>query len=284
MRRISHKKSCSIMHTANAATGTENTPALKTSLFVSPFSLHLLPMASIPTLSPSLPTLSPSLPTLSPHSSLHSNPNHCTLPLTSLFGTRITLQRATSSSRSLPNTNCRATSATVSFSLPTPKPISDAPEKTPKWSARAIKSYAMAELEARRIKFPNTGTETLLMGILIEGTSRAAKFLRANGITLFKVREETIKLLGKSDLFYFSPEHPPLTEPAQSALDWAIEEKLKSGEGGEINVTHILLGIWSQKESAGQQIMAALGFNDEKAKELAKTIDGDVDLSFKRQT
>ncbi|XP_027358723.1 ATP-dependent Clp protease ATP-binding subunit CLPT1, chloroplastic-like [Abrus precatorius] len=234
--------------------------------------------ASLFTPMASIPTISSSLHTISPHSSSHSNPS-----LTSLFGTRITLQRATSSTLFLLNKNCRATSATVSFSLPTPKPLSDTPEKTPKWSARAIKSYAMAELEARKLKYPNTGTEALLMGILVEGTSRAAKFLRANGITLFKVREEIVELLGKSDLYYFSPEHPPLTEPAQKALDWAIEEKLKSGEGGEINVTYILLGIWSQKESAGQLILAALGFNDEKAKELANIIDGDVDLSFKRQ-
>ncbi|WVZ14860.1 hypothetical protein V8G54_012426, partial [Vigna mungo] len=253
----------------------QSNPSQNLTLFL--FSLHLFPMASIPTLSPSLTKLFP-------HSTPHSNSNHCTLPPTSLFGTRITLQRATSSSCSLPNTNCRSTSATVSFSLPSPKPLSDAPEKTPKWSARAIKSFAMAELEARKIKFPNTGTEAILMGILVEGTSRAAKFLRANGITLFKVRDETLNLLGKSDLYFFSPEHPPLTEPAQLALEWAIQEKLKSGEGGEINVTHMLLGIWSQKESAGQIILASLGFDDEKAKELAKTIDGDVDLSFKRQT
>lgn len=61
------------------------------------------------------------------------------------------------------------------------------------------------------------------------GTSVAAKYLRANGITLFKVREEIVNLLGKSDLYFFSPEHPPLTEPAQRALDWAIDQKLKSG-------------------------------------------------------
>ena len=65
--------------------------------------------------------------------------------------------------------------------------------------------------------------------LLIKGTSEAAKFLRANGITLFKVREETVKLLGKSDMYFFSPEHPPLTEPAQRALDWAVDEKMKSG-------------------------------------------------------
>ncbi|XLQ99875.1 hypothetical protein HN51_054591 [Arachis hypogaea] len=43
------------------------------------------------------------------------------------------------------------------------------------------------------------------------------------------VPEETVELLGKSDLYFFSPEHPPLTEPAQKALDWAMDEKLKSG-------------------------------------------------------
>lgn len=62
------------------------------------------------------------------------------------------------------------------------------------------------------------------------GTSWAAKFLRENGITLFKVRDETVNLLGKSDMYFFSPEHPPLTEPAQRALDWAIDAKLKSGK------------------------------------------------------
>ncbi|KAJ4952309.1 hypothetical protein NE237_029141 [Protea cynaroides] len=175
----------------------------------------------------------------------------------------------------------RAAVATVLFSLPTAKPERASTEKDSKWSARAIKSFAMAELEARKLKYPNTGTEALLMGILVEGTSQVAKFLRANGITLFKVREETVKLLGKSDMYFFSPEHPPLTEPAQRALDWAVDEKLKAGESGEITTTHLLLGIWSEKESAGHKIMAALGFDDEKAKELSKSMDKDVILSYR---
>ncbi|XP_043695006.1 ATP-dependent Clp protease ATP-binding subunit CLPT1, chloroplastic-like isoform X2 [Telopea speciosissima] len=166
--------------------------------------------------------------------------------------------------------------ATVLFSLPTGKPERASCEKIPKWSARAIKSFAMAELEARKLKYPNTGTEALLMGILVEGTSEAAKFLRANGITLFKVREETVNLLGKSDMYFFSPEHPPLTEPAQRALDWAVDEKMKSDESSEITTTHLLLGIWSEKESAGHKIMAALGFDDEKAKEIAKSVSSKI--------
>lgn len=38
-----------------------------------------------------------------------------------------------------------------------------------RWSCTGIKAYAMGELEARKLKYPTTGTEALLMGILIEG-------------------------------------------------------------------------------------------------------------------
>ncbi|XXG75986.1 hypothetical protein AAC387_Pa08g0437 [Persea americana] len=172
-------------------------------------------------------------------------------------------------------------SRTVFSSLPTAKTDKASAEKIYKWSARAIKAFGMAELEARKLKYSSTGTEALLMGILVEGTSLAAKFLRANGITLFKVREETVKRIGKSDLYYFSPEHPPLTEAAQRALDWAIDEKMKSGEDGEVTVTHLLLGIWVEKDSPGYEIMASLGFDDEKVQELAKSMDKDASLTYR---
>lgn len=110
------------------------------------------------------------------------------------------------------------------------------------------------------------------MGMLTEGTSQAARYLRANGITLFGVRDETIKLLGKADMYFFSPEHPPLTEPAQKALDWAVDEKRKTGNEGEVTTTHLLLGIWAQKGSAGHDVLAALGFDDKKAKELEEAL------------
>ncbi|KAL8151436.1 hypothetical protein V2J09_021244 [Rumex salicifolius] len=189
---------------------------------------------------------------------------------------------------------------TVLLSLPNSKPAEGSEEKLPKWSARAIRAFAMGELEARKLKHLNTGTESILMGILVEvyeylssetaalalnptagGTSLSAKFLRENGVTLFKVRDETVELLGKSDVYFFSPEHPPLTEQAKRALDWAIQEKLKSGEDGEMTATHLLLGVWAQEDSAGHMILKTLGFNDEKAKEIAKSMDKDVILNFR---
>lgn len=110
------------------------------------------------------------------------------------------------------------------------------------------------------------------MGLLIEGTNTAARFLLANGITIFKVRDESVKLLGKGDFYFFSPEHPPLTEDAQRVLDWAVDQKLNSGNDGEITTSHLLLGIWSEVDSPGHKILAALGFNDDKAKELEPLI------------
>ncbi|KAM7504665.1 hypothetical protein LguiB_003569 [Lonicera macranthoides] len=174
-----------------------------------------------------------------------------------------------------------STVATISFSLPTAKPERTS-GKSPKWSARAIKSFGMGRLEAIKMKFPKTETQFLLLGIMVEGTSLAAKFLRENDITMAKVREETINLLGKSYKYCEVEEQPPLTPQAQKALDWAVDEKLKSGETGEITTSHLLLGVWSQKDSAGHKILANLGFDDEKAKQIAKFMNADIILSFKK--
>ncbi|PSS33150.1 ATP-dependent Clp protease ATP-binding subunit like [Actinidia chinensis var. chinensis] len=195
--------------------------------------------------------------------------------VTSFIGTKLSIRPTSHRRRST------AASASAALSrLPTPKQ-GDSSEEPPKWSARAIKALVMGELEAHKLCYRQTGTESLLLGILVEGTSLAAKFLRANGITIFKVQDEIVKLLGKGNLFNRSPSTPPLTKPARRALDWAVDEKLKSGESGEITATYMLLGIWSVKESAGHRIMATLGFDDEKAKELAESKNKDVILSIK---
>lgn len=44
-----------------------------------------------------------------------------------------------------------------------------------------------------------------------------------------------------------------------------------------MTVSHLLLGIWAQEVSAGHIVMATLGFTDEKAKELAKTVSSMVE-------
>lgn len=211
-----------------------------------------------------------------------SSPSSSLIPPPSLLGKKLLVTQP--SRRCFVSKHRFLTSASTVLNVPTAQPENGSSDKIPKWSARAIKSLAMGELEARKLKYPTTGTEAILMGILVEGTSTAAKFLRGNGVTLFKVRDEIIKLLGKSDMYFFSPEHPPLTEPARKAVDWAVDEKKKSGVDGELTTAYLLLGVWSQKDSAGRQILEALGFNEDKAKQVAESMNEDVDLSFKKQS
>lgn len=129
----------------------------------------------------------------------------------------------------------------------------------------------MAELEARKLKYPTTGSEALLMGILTEGTSHASKVLRGHGLKLFDVRDETIELLGRADMYFSPAERPPLTEFAQRALDWAVGEQERTG-AKEVTPEHVLLGIWVQEDSAGHQILAKLGFNEQMAEEIRQPV------------
>ncbi|KAJ3684525.1 hypothetical protein LUZ61_013689 [Rhynchospora tenuis] len=169
----------------------------------------------------------------------------------------------------------------AALTLPTAKPERVTSDGELRWSARAIKSFALAELQARSLKRPKLDTEALLLGVLVDGTSEGAKYLREMGITLSKVREETCKVIGEWDWRYKSPLGLSLSDSAQRALDWAVDYKLKSGKDGEITVGHLVLGIWKQKESTGHKVLAALGFDSKKAKEFSKVAGNDAALSYR---
>ncbi|KAJ4828664.1 hypothetical protein Tsubulata_019540 [Turnera subulata] len=198
-------------------------------------------------------------------------------PLSSFPGNKLFTKHSNSGTFLL---RCRrSTVAKVLSCFPTEKFSS---QKSPRWSASALKSFGLAEVEAFKLQHATTGTESLILGILVEGTSQAAKFLRANGVNIFKVKDGIVNLLGRSDYFFFPSQGCcPLSEQAQRALDLAVEEKLKSGDNEEMTPTDVLLGIWSDTESAGHKILASLGFNDEKAKELVQSSNQDRAFSLK---
>ncbi|KAJ4787218.1 ATP-dependent Clp protease ATP-binding subunit clpA [Rhynchospora pubera] len=175
-----------------------------------------------------------------------------------------------------------STTTVAALALPTSKPERVTSDEKARWSARAVKSFALAELQARNMKRPKLGTEGLLLGLLVDGSSEGAKYLREMGITLAKVREETWKIIGELDRRCVAPRIGlPLSDSAQRALDWALDYKLKSGKDGEITIGHLVLGIWSQKESTGHKVLAALGFDGKKAKEFSKIAGNDAALSYR---
>ncbi|XP_078152386.1 ATP-dependent Clp protease ATP-binding subunit CLPT2, chloroplastic-like isoform X2 [Carex rostrata] len=173
--------------------------------------------------------------------------------------------------------------ATAALALPTAKPERVASNNKIRWSARAIKSFTLAELHARKFRRTELGTEALLLAVLADGTSEAAKYLCKIGITLTKVREETYKFI-EWNWRCCTPQKLSVNDSAQRALDWAVDYKLESGEvgeAGEITVGHLVLGIWSEKESPGHKVLAALGFDSENAKKLAKIANNDAPLSYR---
>eukprot|EP00252_Welwitschia_mirabilis_P013714 TRINITY_DN301_c0_g1_i1.p1 TRINITY_DN301_c0_g1~~TRINITY_DN301_c0_g1_i1.p1 ORF type:complete len:250 (+),score=35.50 TRINITY_DN301_c0_g1_i1:147-896(+) len=152
--------------------------------------------------------------------------------------------------------------------------VSDKPQT--KWNHKAIKAVCLGQLEAFRMKYLTTGTEALLLGILMEGTSFASKFLRDIGISVLKLRAEVIQMRGTPYKYAKRAERPPLTESAQKVLEWAVAETSKLGEDIEVTNIPILLGIWAQKGAAGQQLLAKFGFDDKKAEELAQLIKDEI--------
>lgn len=151
-----------------------------------------------------------------------------------------------------------------------------------KWSARATRALALGRMEAKKMCYPQSGTEAILMGLMLESTSPVAKYLRSNGFTFFDVQNEAINLLGRGNVFYKGPPEPPFTVQAKNALLWIADEMSKSGEDGEVSTAHLLLGIWAQKNSAARIIMTNLGFNDEKAKEVEKLKNQDMNYAVKQ--
>ncbi|GLJ56608.1 hypothetical protein SUGI_1238970 [Cryptomeria japonica] len=134
------------------------------------------------------------------------------------------------------------------MNLPTANSEWAANGKIPKWSESSIRSFCLGESVARKVRYPSLGTKAFLIGILMEGTSLTVKFLRANGFTLSKVREEMISLIGLPSIWDTKVEAEiPVSEDAQKALDLAIEEKIKLGQSDEVTISHMLQVRWAQK-------------------------------------
>ncbi|KAL9268079.1 ATP-dependent Clp protease ATP-binding subunit CLPT2, chloroplastic-like protein [Drosera capensis] len=141
--------------------------------------------------------------------------------------------------------------------------------QVPKWSSSAIQAYSRADVETRKLRFEEIGTEGLLLSIILEGTSLASRFLRGHGVTHTKAVKEAKKILGDISFSDCTIRlRIPVTVEVQKALDWAVNEKLKAGGSGMITTSDLLLGIWFSEESPGHTILVKLGFDAEKAEQL----------------
>ncbi|MCT7949095.1 ATP-dependent Clp protease ATP-binding subunit [Ancylothrix sp. C2] len=130
-----------------------------------------------------------------------------------------------------------------------------------RFTQQAIKVILLAQEEARRLKQNFVGTEQVLLGIIGEGTSKAAKLLGEQGVNLKKSRIEVEKIIGRGASYV--PAEIPLTPRAKAIFDTALQ---KSGEFGHnfIAPEHILLSLLEDAKGVSAKVLNNMGVDSNK--------------------
>jgi ATP-dependent Clp protease ATP-binding subunit ClpA len=125
-------------------------------------------------------------------------------------------------------------------------------------SDRARRVLELAESEARRMGHQHVGTEHLLLGLLAEGESGAARALVAAGARLDAARERVAEAVGRDDRDPGGgPAELPYTRRAARALERASRLSLQRRDE-LVGTEHMLLSVLDVEGTAGQ-VLRRLG-------------------------
>lgn len=125
------------------------------------------------------------------------------------------------------------------------------------FTERARRVMNNAAQEARNLNHDYIGTEHILLGLIREKDSVAAKVLEGLGISLEKVRQEVERIIGKGRE-EVSTEQLPLTPRAKKILELALAEAQGMGHN-YVGTEHILLALIREGEGVAAQILINLG-------------------------
>jgi ATP-dependent Clp protease ATP-binding subunit ClpA len=126
----------------------------------------------------------------------------------------------------------------------------------PENSHETLSALSMAQEEALRLNHNSIGTELLLLGLIAEGTSAAAKELNSRGLTLEATQIEVEKIIGrgsglvKKDL--------PYTPRAKHVFNLASEAAQQLGHK-QIWPEHLLLGLTQEGEGVAARVFETMG-------------------------
>lgn len=127
-----------------------------------------------------------------------------------------------------------------------------------RFTQSAIKVLKLAQYEAKHLKHRHVGTEHILLGLLHEGTTVAAKALSSIGIDLYTVRQRVHELVEKEDFDDLETEEIGYSPEAKTIMEYAVEQAQALGHD-YIGTEHILLGIIYDTESIACEILISLG-------------------------
>ena len=129
------------------------------------------------------------------------------------------------------------------------------------FTERARRSIVLAQEEAQRLGNNYIGTEHLLLGIISEGESVAAKVLENLGINLQKVRGEVEAIVGKGNPI--SQQEMVFTPRAKRVKELASEEA-RALAHHHIGTEHLLLGLFREGEGVAARVLFDLGVDPAK--------------------
>lgn len=122
-----------------------------------------------------------------------------------------------------------------------------------RWTERARQAVVLAQEEARNLKHAQIGTEHLLLGLLREEEGLAARTLEALDITVERVRNQVVRIVGQGDV---PPDGSQLvfTPLAKKVLDLSLREALSLGHN-YIGTEHVLLGLVRENDGIAARIL-----------------------------
>jgi ATP-dependent Clp protease ATP-binding subunit ClpC len=126
------------------------------------------------------------------------------------------------------------------------------------FTPEAIKVVLLAQEEARRLGHNFVGTEQLLLGIVREGTSDAAKILSDLGMELEHTRAEVEYISGRGSGFV--PAEIPMTPKAKRVLQQALQEA-RSLNQGQVSPEHLLLSLLHDGDSVAIRVFNRMGID-----------------------
>ncbi|CAN5517807.1 ATP-dependent Clp protease ATP-binding subunit [soil metagenome] len=132
-----------------------------------------------------------------------------------------------------------------------------------RFTERARKVVFYAQEEAQKFGEGYVSTEHLLLGLVREADSVAARVLEKLGVSLGRIRQEVEKQLPRGDAR--PSQDMPLTPRAKRVIDLAYDEA-RNLNNHYIGTEHLLLGLIREGDGLAGRVLAKLGVELEKAR------------------
>jgi ATP-dependent Clp protease ATP-binding subunit ClpA len=151
-----------------------------------------------------------------------------------------------------------------------------------RFNDRAKRVLALAQAEAIRLKHNYIGTEHLLLGLVHEGESVAARVLDSLGIELSKVRTAVEFIIGVG-AEPTSPSDITLSPRTKKVIEFAIDEARLMGQT-HVGPEHLLLGLVREGQGIASGVIESLGVTLTKVRQQLLATLGQTDTDPSRYT